>query len=230
MSKNIYVPKKPELGDERYAKFVDKNALDMLRVLYYDYFHKDPNISLVENAHFMFGDPTLPIDVSTFLVRGDFPFRVMFSSFYKDYKPNEDWAVGVEIKRCNLEQENSDEYLDFISGLIRKYSNNDINFICGDGQNQICTLAYIGNRDFRYQQDKKMYHYFFYLLFDNLQRNVIYIGDSMKKNVSQWEIELVHSEFIMPDIKTISQGLGIDEEEFIKQNEEIKRKILRLPR
>jgi len=229
MGKNIYPMKKPELGDERYTKFVDKNALDMLRVLYYDWFKKDPNISFVENACSMFGDPTLSIDISTFLIRGIFPFKIMYSSYYKDYKANEDWAVGVEIPRSNLEKENIDEYLDFIKALIRNYSNNDINFICGDGLNQACTAAYIGNRDFHYENDQKRYHYFFSLLFDNLQRNVIYIGDSMKKNASQTEIEMVNSTFIVPDIRSISLGLGITEEELIKQNEEVKRKILRLP-
>ena len=95
-----FIPKKPELGDERYKKFYHKNAIDILRTLYYDTFHKDLSISFVENIDTLFNDSTLPIYVSSFLIRGEIPFIIMFTANYIEYKPLEDYSIGIKFDKA----------------------------------------------------------------------------------------------------------------------------------
>lgn len=228
----IYVPKKPTLGDDRYRGFYDKEALDILRVLYYDFFHKDPKLSYVMNKA-MFDDDTLDIMAQIYLVRGEFPFRLMLTTCYKDYSPNEERSVGIRFDRKDLSKECAKEYLSFMSELIKRYTNDEINFICGDAINKNCTLAYIGDGDFYHYPGvlkEKMYYDFFNLLCDNNYRNIIYIGDTMMQNARYEEIERVNSDFVIRDIKAIAGFLGMTTEQLIHTNDELKNQILTLRR
>lgn len=227
-----YHSRKPEYGDRRYKSFSCKNAIDMLRVLYYNYFGKDPNISFVENDYVMFGDPTLPISVFTYLIRGEVPFKIMFERDYDNYEAIDSCAVAINFERKIMNKENFEKYLYFMMHILKIYSNNDVNLICSDGKNKSCTLAYIGYRNFHYYDYSdfskgKMYYEFFELLCDNLMRNIIYIGDTMKTNASSVEIEKVNSEFVNFHMKLVANVLGVTTEELAKENEDIKRYVLK---
>ncbi len=227
-----YISKKPELGDDRYQKFIFKNEIDTLRVLYYDYFHKDPSLYPTADD-VMFGDPTLPIYTSSFLIKGEIPFKLMLTEKYPNYQPNEKYSVGINFDKNNLSKEISREYLQFISELIKKYSNNDINFICCDGFNKghnfnNCTLAYIGENGFfkTYASNLRMYYEFFDRLCDNNLRNIVYIGDTMKENAPLDEIDKVETKFIAPHTEYIAEILGVSIEELVKTNKELCSRVL----
>lgn len=228
-NQGVYVETKPEYGDKRYTHFGYKNALDILRVLYYDYFKKDPSISVVINDNYMFGDSTLYIPVDTFLIRGEIPFKIMLQKDYKNYKPDDHYGIGISFSQEKLAKMNGEQYLMFMIELIKKYSDNEINFICGDGYNNKYTLAYIGDESISYLGTQKYYE-FFKLLCDNNYRNIIYIGDAFKKHGSFDEITQVNSEFVISHIKWIAKNLGISQEQLIKSNEKIKNHILKLSR
>lgn len=225
---------RPEYDDRRYRSFgKSKLAIDMLRVLYYEFFGKDPSISFLENDYVLFGDPTLPIYVSTFLVRGEIPFKIMFEEYYTDYKPVEDSAVAIVFDGKIMTKENYDKYLFFMIKLLKLYSNNNVNLICSDGIRKNYTLAYIGNRDFCYYNytgdvKEKMYYYFFDLLCDNNWRNIIYIGDTMKMGARESEVLQVASEFVVPHTEFIASKLGMTYSEFVKSNEAFKNHVLKL--
>lgn len=161
----IYIPKKPSLGDDRYKNFTDKDALDILRVLYYDFFHKDPSLSPTAN-YVMFGDPTLPIYTSSYLIRGEIPFKLMLTTSYDNYIPSDTHSVGIKMDTKNVEKEIGLQYLKLISALIKRYSNNDINFICCDSMNRDCTISYIGESGFSHDTYSNKRNY--YDFFDNL--------------------------------------------------------------
>ncbi len=219
-----YVPKKPECGDMRYIKLGHKDALDILRVSYYDCFGKDPSISFVGGNDFvMFNDDTLPLYVDTYLIRGEIPFKIMFRSHsneaYKDYRPNEKYSVGVRFEISKFSENNFEKYLRLMLALIKRYTNNDVNFICGSDKDY--TLAYINEKDFGYYE-------FFELLCDNIWRNIIYIGDTMQQNVSEEMIQKVYNDFVMFHISRMAWNLGVPEEEFIKTNNDVKNYVLKI--
>lgn len=217
----------PRYGDSKYQNYPDKEALDMLRVLYYEQFHQEPNISRITSDYTMFGDETLPIYVSTYSTKSPLPFKIMFETKYKDYKPKPDYALGIILARQLIAKEENEEYIHLILELFKKYTTHDLNFICGDGQNKTCTLAYIGENDFSHHRSKeKDYYEFFNLLCDNLYRNIIYVGDTMKENAKESEIELVQNEFILPHIDEIARYQGITTPELTASNERIKKYIL----
>jgi len=226
----VYVPKKPELGDDRYKSFEYKQAIDMLRVLYYEFFHKDPSLSPIISSCAMFDDPTLPIYSSNYLIRGEIPFSLMLTFEYPEYEANDKCSIGIKFDKKFLSKEISDEYLKLMSALIKEYSDNEINFICCDGINmEDCTLSYIGDDDFFYYEapdrKTKMYYDFFDRLCDNNWRNIVYVADSMKKNALECEINQVDTEIIIPHMKRISKDLGITLDELKKSNEELCNKV-----
>lgn len=226
-----YIPKKPVLGDDRYRNFDDKNALDILRVLYYEFFHKDPNLSFIDSLP-MFSDPTLNIMAHTYLIRGEIPFKLMLTTTYEDYEAKCNSSVGIRFKRKDLLKKSAEEYLTLMAMLIKKYTNNEINFICGNAVNKVCTLSYIGEDDFYHYSGSRlrMYYEFFNCLCDNNYRNIIYIGDTMKQNSKPEEIELVQTDIVMRDIEVISEHLGMTTEELLKSNQEFADQVLTLSR
>lgn len=228
--RNAYCPKKPILGDERYKKFPDKNALDILRVLYYDFFHQDPSLSLTKD-HIMFGDPSLSIWTQNYLIKGEIPFTLMLTANYQNYNPIEDYSVGIKLAKKNLSKEMGPEYLKLIAQLIKRYTNNEMNFICCDGGNEFCTLSFIGDIDFGYHpSNQKMYYDFFARLCDNNLRNIVYIGEKMKENATEEEIQKADSEIVLPNRQIIAKNLGISLEELTKSNEELRDQALILSR
>lgn len=228
-SKGFYVPKRPELGDDRYKSSPYKDALDILRMLYYDIFSTDPSISFISEKA-IFGDDTLPIYGVAFKVRGLVSFEVMLQSSYPNYVTLQENSVAINFKRKSLMNNQIEEYLRLMTLIIQKYSGNNINFICSDGLYKMCTLAYIANKEFNYYLDgtkSKEFYDFFNLLCDNVYRNIIYVGDTMKNDANIEEIERVNSEIIIPNMLEVARNLNISFEELQKENEKVLGLILR---
>ncbi len=159
---------------------------------------------------------TLPIYTEGYLIKGEIPFRIKFTENYSNNQPDEKYSIGIQVNKNDLSKEIAREYLKFMATLIRKYSNNAINFICCDGFNKAhnfsnCPLAYIGENGFfkNHTTKDKAYYEFFERLCDNNWRNIVYIGETVKQNAPLKEIAQVENEMIPFHLKSIAETLGI---------------------
>lgn len=213
----------PKYGDGKYASYYYKEAFDMLRVCYYNYFHLDPSFSPVPKWNMMFYDSTLFLPVDTYLVKGKFPFQIMFSGNYPNYKSNASQSMSIELPFEVLSKKENEEYLRCMLELIKIYSGDSVNLVLGSGRSTRGTLSYIGNKDLPLHNP---YEEFFNCLCDNYIRNIIYIGDSMKKGVKSEVIDKVQSEIIDLHRRLVAEAREVTTEEVERSNEEIKKRIL----
>lgn len=216
----------PKYGDGKYATDSYKEAFDMLRVLYYNHFHQDLSFSPVPKRSMMFFDPTLWMPVDTYLVKGKIPFQIMFSSNYPNYKSDNTKSISIELPFEVLSKEENEEYLRCLLELIRIYSGDYVNLVLGNGVSTRGMLSFIADSDLLMASSKEMGYYdFFDRLCDNNVRNIIYIGDSMKKGVKAETIDKVQSE-IVDSHKRLTANEVMSEVELEKSNEKIKKRIL----
>lgn len=222
-NKSILIPK---YGDGKYASNSYKEAFDMLRVCYYNYFHQDPNFSPVPKWDMMFYDPTLWLPVDTYLVKGRIPFQIMFSNNYPNHKSDNSKSISIEFPFEVLTKDENEEYLRCMLELLKIYSGDSVNLVLGNGVNTRGTLSFIADRDLSmYFRKESGYYEFFDRLCDNNVRNIIYIGDSMTKGVKSETINKVQSE-IIEFHKSLITSEEITEEELEKLNVKIKKRIL----
>lgn len=216
----------PEYGDGKYASYSYKEAFDMLRVCYYNYFHQDPSFSPVPKWDMMFYDPTLYLPVHTFLVKGQIPFQIMFRANYPDRKSDNSKSVSIELPFDVLAKEENEEYLRCMLELIKIYAKDDANLVFTNGICTRGTLSFIADRDLSmFSRPETAYYDFFVGLCDNNVRNIIHIGASIQKGVKPEMIEQVQSEII--DLhKRLTASELMSEEELEKSNERIRKRIL----
>lgn len=216
----------PKYGDSKYAADSYKEAFDMLRVWYYNHFHQDPSFSPVSKRNMMFYDSTLWMPVNTYLVKGKIPFQIMFSANYPNHKFDNTKSISVELPFEILSKEENEEYLRCMLELIRIYSGDSVNLALGNGVSTRAMLSFISDRDLSIYSRKEMEYYeFFNRLCDNNVRNIIYIGDSMKKGVKSETIDKVQSEIVDLHKRLIASEV-MTEEELEQSNEKIKKRIL----
>lgn len=220
----------PKYGDGKYAADSYKEAFDMLRVWYYNHFHQDPSFSPVPKWGMMFYDPTLWMPVNTYLVKGEIPFQIMFSDNYPNHKSDNTKSISVELPFEVLSKKENEEYLGCILELLKIYSGDSVNLVLGNGVNTRGMLSFIADKDLSIYSRKEMNYYeFFDRLCDNNVRNIIYIGNSMKRGVKSETIDKVQSEII--DLhKSLTASKVMTEEELEQSNEKIKKRILSLSR
>lgn len=220
--KESYVP---TIGDERYAKFPHKAVLDTLRISYYEKFGTDPSITYIGDTP-MFVDDSLSIYADAYNIRGKMPFKLKFDS--KDYRLEKDSKASIlaEVSKNDFFVNDSNKYIELIVDFIKKYTDNSVNFIYTDGLLKNIHFARIDDGAFRSINGKKDFYLFFHDFFDNLYRNVIYIGDSMKDGVKASEQEEVTEELIIPSQQMIAKKNEKTIEELNAFNEEVKKKIL----
>lgn len=110
--------------------------------------------------------------------------------------------------------------------LIKIYSGDNVNLVLGNGVSTRGMLSFIADKELAVYLGKEFGYYdFFDRLCDNNVRNVIYIGDSMKKGVKSETINKVQNEII--DLhKKFTANEVMTEEELEKSNEKIKQRIL----
>lgn len=220
---------RPEYGDGKYASDEYKEAFDMLRVCYYNYFHHDPIFIPVPKWSVMFYDPTLYLPVDTYLVKGKIPFQIMFSDNYPDHKFDSSKSISIELPFEVLSKKENEEYLRCMLELIKLYSGDGVNFVLGNGISTRGHLSYIAETDFfmypSLSRDENYYE-FFDRLCDNNIRNIIHIGDSMQKEVKSEAIEKVQKEIIDNDERLTAKASEVTDEELEQSNEKIKQRIL----
>ena len=216
----------PFIGDDRYKKFPNKTLLDHFRIPYYQLFKKDPSISYITEDIAMFNDDSLRVYADKYLIRGEFPFKLMISEADKTIMPNINTSIGVNFKKEYLSRSDANLYLSLMADFIRKCTSQDINLILESATSKECTIAFISDIDF-YNVTKKEYYQFFHDLCDNLARNIIYIGSTLKNGATEEEIESVETEYVQIQQQQIAKHRGITEQELKKANEETKQKILK---
>lgn len=216
----------PKYGDGKYAANSYKESFDMLRVWYYNHFHQDPSFSPVPKRDMMFYDPTLWMPVNTYLVKGKIPFKLMLSNNYPNYKSDNTKSISIELPFDILSKEENEEYLRCMLELIKIYSKDNVNLVLGNGISTLEMLSFISDKELSVYHEKDFGYYdFFDRLCDNNVRNIIYIGDSMKKGVKHETIDKVQNEIINLHKKYIANEI-MTEEELEKSNEKIKQRIL----
>lgn len=216
----------PKYGDGKYAAASYKEAFDMLRVWYYNHFHQEPSFSPVPKWNMMFYDSSLFMPVSTYSVKGKIPFQIMFSANYPNYKSDNTKSISVRLPFEILSKDENEWYLRCMLELIRIYSGDSVNLVLGNGVSTQGMLSFIADRDLsKYSRKDMDYYEFFDNLCDNIVRNIIYIGDSMKKGVKSETIDKVQSE-IVDFHKRLTASEAMTEEELEQSNGKIKKRIL----
>ena len=112
-----------------------------------------------------------------------------------------------------------------INLLTTKLTDEDINLIYTDGALENIYFSRIDKSDYPFCV-KRRYYQFFHNLFDNLGRNIVYVGDSMKDGVPLDEIQEVEESFIDSDHRIIAKRNNMSEEELNNLNSDIRRKVL----
>ena len=220
----------PAYDDGKYASSTDKAALDMLRVFYYERFKKEPNISRKVVCGPMFRDPTLNILVNKYSIIDEYPFVIMFSDDYPEHTSDDKLSISIEVPYGVLPEEENEDHLRFLLGLIKLYSGETVNLVLSDWDYRTI-LSYIGISDLRpYSIRDQAYIDFFDRLCDNMTRNIIHVGESMQVGVSQEALELVQRKYIDIHAMTIVKrgNLGISMEELKDRNQKIKSRILNI--
>ncbi len=218
----------PKYGDDKYASDNYKETFDMLRVWYYNHFNREPNFSKAPKRNMMFYDPTLFLPVNTYSIKGNIPFQIMFSANYPNHKSDNTKSISVELPFEILSKDENENYLKYMLELIRIYSGDNANLVFGNGLNTKGTLSFIANRNISPSSRKgNDYYDFFDRLCDNNVRNIIYIGDSMKKGIKQETIDKVQSN-IIDFHKKLMTNETVSKEKLENTNEKIKNRILSL--
>lgn len=221
---NVLIPK---YGDGKYASSYYKEAIDMLRVWYYKYFQQEPVFSPNPKWDMMFYDPTLWMPVNTYLVKGKIPFQLMLSANYPNHQSNDTQSVSIELPFEIIANEANEHYFKALLELIKIYAGKPANFAFGNRVSTKGMLSFIANKDmYSYREDD--YYDFFDRLCDNNVRNIIYIGESMKKGVKVEYINKVQSEIIRDHQRLTARSGKMTIEELNEANEKIKKRIILL--
>lgn len=216
----------PQYGDGKYASNDYKESFDMLRVWYYNHFHQDPSFSPVPKWKMMFYDPTLWIPVNTYLIKGKISFQLMLTGNYPNHEPDNKKSISIELPFDILSKKENEEYLDYMLELIKIYSGDTVNLVLGDGISSRGMISFISDQNFSMYSVRDFNYYdFFDRLCDNNVHNIIYIGDSMKKEVKPETINKVQREIV--DVhKRIIASKATSLEELEQSNERIIKRIL----
>ncbi len=217
MNKEYYMNYAPTIGDGRYTKFTHKSLLDIIRVRYYKKYGKDPSISDGKIGGAIFHGPTLPIFGDSYYFRGKFPFKIWFSS---SFKGNDTSVVSMVAKKEHLNEENAEFMLD----IIKDITNQDANLIFNnlDGTEITVSFIDIGKCFFFNEDDPREYYRFFDLLCDNIYRDIIYIGDSLKDGVDEETLKRVDENYVKRHKRMMVEYGKVTQEELDARNEYVK--------
>lgn len=215
----------PAIGDERYSSFPNKRAIDSLRSGYYDAFGKDPSITYCGSDP-MFNDPSLYVLANHYKIGGgQIPFELKITSEDREIAKDKEASVLATFASKHFKLADSDKYIGLVASFIHGYTDEDINLIYTDGALENIHFSRIDKSDYPFCV-KRRYYQFFHNLFDNLGRNIVYVGDSMKDGVPLDEIQEVEESFIDSDHRIIARRNNMSEEELNNLNSDIRRKVL----
>ena len=217
---------KPVAGDGRYYKYPDKDLIDILRVGHYEIEGKDLSITYSGDDD-MFSNGNDLIIANTYYAKGKIPYKLMICS--PSDLTNECYKTSIltSISSNLLLNDKNKDYIKFLANFIGQYTKHPINFIYSDGLlNKIHFARICNDNIFKNIEGKKDYYGFFHDFYDNLIRNVIYIGVELKDNVSLEEIKAVYNDFVLKNYHLIEKENKIESEELITFNDHVKSKIL----
>ena len=217
MDKKDYMNYVPKIGDSRYTKFTHKNFLDIIRVKYYEKYGKDPSISEGKVGGVVFSDETLPIYGTSYHFRGSFPFKIWFGI---SYKGDNTGIVSIVAKKEELNDDNAEFMLD----IIKDITNKDANLIFNNLDGTKITVSFIDSKSSVFLRDdsSRNYYRFFDLLCDNIYRDIIYIGDSLKDGVDEETLKRVDEKYVKRHKRMMVEDEKITKEELDARNEYVK--------
>ena len=216
----------PIYGDGKYATDMYKESFDMLRVWYYNHFHQEPIFKRITKRYMMFYDSTLWMPVYTYFIKGEIPFQIMFSYNYSNHKSDNTISISIELPFEILSKEENKDYLQYMLELIKIYSGSSANLVLGNSTSTQGSLSFIADRDLSSPYGKNFGYYdFFDRLCDNITRNIIYIGDSMKMGIKPETVDKVKNNFVEFHKRIIATEV-MTKKELEQSNEKIKKRIL----
>ena len=123
-------------------------------------------------------------------------------------------------KKEHLNEENAEFMLD----IIKDITNQDANLIFNnlDGTEITVSFIDIGKCFFFNEDDPREYYRFFDLLCDNIYRDIIYIGDSLKDGVDEETIKRVDEKYVKRHKRMMAEDKKITKEELDARNEYVK--------
>ena len=151
----------------------------------------------------MFSNGNDLIIANTYYAKGKIPYKLMICSPSDLTDECYKTSILTSISSNLLLDDKNKDYIKFLANFIGQYTKHPINFIYSDDLLNKIHFARVGNDDiFKNIDGKKDYYGFFHDFYDNLIRNVIYIGAELKDNVSLEEIRFGDR------IKVIYDGLS----------------------
>ena len=184
----------PSINDDRFKSLPHKKLLDPLRIIHYNHYGKDPNIQLItandgkvtmfENGRFL---PT-----SWYKVRGNPSYLIQFS------RNMAETFTGSILITSNVQNPFSSEsfsyfddtYIELLTKYINEQCGGDINLILSNGIFQTISFGHI----FLPSRESGSYYDFIDCAIEQLchvsnSRDIIYVGDDIKKGFSLTEIK-----------------------------------------
>ena len=222
----------PYKGDARYSKFPNKELLDDLRIAFYnEYEPRDLSITYrgVQEAF----DNDFHLYTETYFVRGRFPYTIMFEQSYNFSEPNPKPTLIVSLPITELFTEEATIAIDILVNYLESHTGSPINFIYTDRLLSEVSFARIGTSAFKQNKEGiKDYYSFFYNFYDaydnSYLKNVVYIGEDIKKEVPDSVIRQVEQKFLLPYGVLLAKENGIMPETIGLFNETVKEKILKI--
>ena len=214
----------PCVGDERYDIFPNKRAIDTLRIKHYDLFGNDPSITYCDNSP-MFDDSSLLVSANVYKIKESIPFKLKIYGGGKDTESCPEASILATFSKNHFKLAEIDKYVGLVASFIKEYTDKQINFIYTDVLLDEVHFAKIDDSLYSFNGQKR-YYQFFYNLFNNLGRNIVYIGDSMKDGVPLEEVNGVCQDFINPSREIIARNQDMTLEELEEINEEVRKKVL----
>ena len=217
----------PVVGDDRYSNYPHKASLDDLRVKHFTLYKNDLSISYCGDGA-MFGGESLSTYADFYKIKGMIPFKLIYSSIDSRLVQDKRASLGVKIDREAFDKA-SEKDIEFLTSFIESYTTNPVNFIMTDGLLKEVFFAHISNKEFSYTiNHEKDYYSFLHDLCHNLIRNFVYLGESLEEDANKKNVKQAKKDFIESDKMKITKASEITQDILNKENEAIKRKILRI--
>lgn len=215
----------PEIGDKKYSNYPNKQMIDTLRLLYYERYGIDPNINY-NGCHNMF-DNSLPILSNVYKVKENVPyeFRIKSSDNSSLYDPSA--SILTTIPTESFLDDKNEPLIELMVNYMNEYTNKPINLIFSNSDFKNISFARIDNKELIHLDGFVDYYHFFVNMFDGFNRNIIYIGPELQKNIDGFEIDSIYRNYIMWEKIVTSVEARLKELQLHELNDEIKGKVLK---
>ena len=113
--------------------------------------------------------------------------------------------------------------------IIKDITKQDANLIFNNLDGTKITVSFIDPKGNMFLNDdsSKNYYRFFDLLCDNIYRDIIYIGDSLKDGVDEETLKYVDENYVIRHKNLMVEDGKITKEELVARNEYVKTKFFK---